>query len=237
MGIMPVIPRIGSQVDSGPRDSFPTMRRVITSVGVVALLLIASISGGVTAQTEDENSLFEQLTGEDTDDKTLGDRVDAVTAAIDGYLERATYAASSTQATLDGTSDAERAQGYATNATEVYNTHNETIESYTNKRVNVTVANWDTIAVEFGVGEATATRYLVADAENGNFVNSKMVNDTTRDVDHTLELDGYAAKNAGKELSYFAEEYAAVDRNVDGSLMTRLQAYAPNVDLPKEVVN
>jgi len=213
------------------------MRRVITTVGVVALLLIASISGGVAAQTDDENSLFEQLTGEDTDDKTLGDRVDAVTAALDGYVERATYAASSAQATLDGTSDAERAQEYATNATEVYNAHNETIESYTNKRVNVTVAEWDTIAVEFGVGDATATRYLVADEQNGVFANSQMVNDTSREVDHTLRLDGYAAKNAGEELEYFAEEYAAEDKNVDASLMTRMQAYAPSVDLPEEVMN
>ncbi len=237
MGIMPVTPRTGSRFDSGLRGSPIPMRRLITSGGVIALLLVASISGGVVAQTEEENSLFEQLTGDDADEKTLGDRVDAVTAAVDGYLERAVYTAGSAQATLNGTSDVDRAQEYAADATEVYNAHNETIEQYTNKRVSVTVASWDTVAVEFGVGDATATRYLVSNAENGDFANSRMVNDTTREVDHTLRLDGYAAKNADKELSYFVEEYAAEDKDIDASLMTRMQAYAPNIELPEEVMN
>lgn len=213
------------------------MRQVITSVGVVALLLIASISGGVVAKTEDENSLFEQLTGEDTGDKTLGDRVDAVTAALDGYLEKAAYQASSAQAVFDGKTDSERAQEYATNATEVYNANNETIENYTNKRVSVNVSEWDTIAVQFGVDDATATRYLVADNQNGNFANSKMVNDISREVDQTLRLDGYAAKSAGEELSYFVDEYAAKNRDIDASLMTRMQAYAPSINLPDKVMN
>ncbi len=213
------------------------MRRVLTSVGVVMLLLVASISGGVVAQTEDENSLFEQLTGEDTDDTTLGDRVDAVTATLDGYLERATYSASSVQATLNGTSDAERAQTYATDATAVYNANNQTIEEYTNKRVTATVSEWDTIAVEFTVGEATATRYLVSEEQNGEFTHSEMVNDTTREVDRTLRLDEYAAESASEELSYFVEEYAAEDENVDASLVSRMQAYASNIDLPEGVMH
>ncbi len=211
------------------------MRHALTSVGVVSLLLIASLSGGVAAQTDDgEHSLFEQLTGEG-DDKTLGDRVDAVTAAIDGYLERASYTATAAQAKLNGTSDAERVQSYATNVTEIYNANNETLETYTNNRVNVTVSKWDTIAIEFEVGDATATRYLLSNERNGEFVDSKMVNDTTRDVDHTLRLDGYAAKSASEELSYFTNEYAADGRDIDASLLTRMQAYAPSIELPEQV--
>ena len=211
------------------------MQRQLASAAVAALLLLAAVSGGVVAQEEEENSLFEEFTGVETnsaDDSGWLDGVDATIATATNWAERATYGVSSM---LSEKTDAERAQTYATNTTEVFNSHNETLATYTDSRVNVTGSEWDTIAVEFGVGDETATRYLVSDYQNGNFTDAVMVNDTNRTVDKTLVLEDYAAKKASDELEYFATEYAAEDRDVDFALLSRMQAYAGNIELPDGV--
>ncbi len=214
------------------------MKRQLASVAVAALLLLAAVSGGVVAQDDEEDSLFEQFTGVETSSAEDSGLLDGVGATIDTagkYIDRTVYGVSSM---LSDRTDAERAQDYATNTTEVFNANNETLTNYTDSRVgNVTGSEWDTIAVEFQVGDATATRYLVTDYENGNFTNGAMVNDTNRTVDKTLVLEDYAAKSAADELEYFTTEYAAENRDVDLALLSRMQAHADNIDLPEGVRN
>ncbi len=212
------------------------MKRQLASVGVAVLLLLAAASGGVVAQEDDEeDSLFEQFTGVETnsnEDSSWLDGLGATVSAASNWGDRAMYGIESM---LSDQTDAERAQQYATNTTAVFNSHNETLVNYTNTRVGVTPGDWDTIEVQFTAGDATATRYIVAENASGNFTSAAMVNQTNRSVDKTMSIENSAAKSAPDELEYFATEYAAEDRNVDMALLSRMQAYADNIDLPEGV--
>lgn len=212
------------------------MKRQLASVAVAALLLLAAASGGVVAQEDDEeDSLFKQFTGVETssdDDSGWLDGLGATTSAASNWADRAMYGVN---ALLSDQTDAERAEEYASNTTEVFNSHNDTLVNYTNARVAATPGDWDTIEVQFGAGDATATRYIVAESADGNFTSAAMVNETNRTVDKTMAIENSAAKSAPEELEYFATEYAAEDRDIDLSLMSRMQAYADNIDLPEGV--
>lgn len=213
------------------------MKRQLASVAVAAMLLLAAFSGGVAAQEDEEDSLFEQFTGVETnsnEDSGWLDGFSAAASAAGNFYDRAMYGVESL---LSDQTDAERAQEYAANTTEVFNANNETLLNYTNARVTATPEEWDTIEVQFTAGDATATRYIVSESADGNFTAAAMVNDTNRTIDKTMRIEDSAAKSAPDELEYFAEEYAAEDRNIDLSLMSRMQAYADNIDLPDGVRN
>ncbi|WP_373190031.1 hypothetical protein [Halolamina sp.] len=213
------------------------MRIAFTSVAVAAMLLIAGMSGAVVAQTEEEDSLFEQLTGTETDDDaTLGERIDATTAALASYQDRAAYSVSTTREKLSGdVTDADLAARYAESTKSTFNQNNATLEDYVNARVNANVSDWDTIAVEHRVGEEPTIVYLLSENSSGEFADSRMVNTTNRTVDHTLVLEDNAAESADEELSYFVEDYAADKKDIDRSLITRMQAYADQIVLPEGV--
>ncbi|WP_153952736.1 hypothetical protein [Halosegnis longus] len=212
------------------------MSRLSTvAVLAVAVLLVTSGAGVATAtQTQEESSLFDQLTGVEvsSSDATLGERVDAVSTVAQKFIDRAMYEFG--KLTAD-TSSMDRAQQYASNTSAVFETHAAALEPYVNQRVSAPVSDWDTIAVEFVVEDATATRYLLADESNGEFTNLRMVNDTTRDVDGTLTIEEFAAEDAASELDYFATEYVAENRDVDMALLSRMQAYSDSIDLPDGV--
>jgi|GEM_PF-783225 hypothetical protein len=237
MGLPPTYPGLVGRFDSGSGIFSIIMRIAFTSVAVAAMLLIAGMSGAVVAQTDEEDSLFEQLTGTDTDDDaTFGERVDATTAALVGYQDRVAYSVSTAQAKLSGdTTDADLAEEYAEDTQSTFNANNATLEDYVNARVNVNVSDWDTIAVEHRAGDASATVYLLSENSSGDFADSRMVNTTTRTVDHTLVLEDNAAESASEELTYFTDDYAATGKDVDRPLITRMQAYVDQIVLPEGV--
>lgn len=210
-------------------------RRFTIAVLAVAVLLVSSGAGVATAtQTQEEASLFDQLTGVElsSSDATLGERVDAVSTVAEKFVDRAMYRVGKLTAS---DSSMDRAQQYASNTSAVFETHAAAIEPYVNERVSASVTDWDTIAIEFVVDDATATRYLLADESSGEFTDLRMVNDTTRDVDGTLTIEEFAAEDAASELEYFATEYVAENRDVDMALLSRMQAYSGAIELPDGV--
>ncbi len=213
------------------------MTRIIASVALATMLLLAGMTGAVVAQEDEEDSLFEQLTGTDTDDEvTLGARIDATNAALAGYQDRASYTASTMSAKVTGEkTNADFAEQYAQDTKATFNINNATLEDYVNQRVSVNVSEWDVIAIEHRVGDASSTVYLTASKNSGSFDNATMVNTTDRTVDHTLVLEENAAESADEELAYFVENYAADGKDIDRALITRMQAYADQITLPEEV--
>jgi len=205
-----------------------------TRVAALLALLVAFaavVPAGVVAQ---EDSIWDGF-GDDDEDVSITERVSIVNEEIGAYLDKAQYTAASF--TTEET-EADRAERYGTEFADTYREHNETLETYANSRFSGNASEYDVIAFEFTVGDATANRYLIADANDStaNFSNSRVVNATDRSVDYEIGLNEFAAKNAPAELEYFASEYAAEDRDIDTKLLVRMsKRYGGDITLPEEI--
>jgi len=133
-------------------------------------------------------------------------------------------------------SDQKQASKYATSFATDYNKHNASIENYANKRFSGDASKYDTIEIDFDVGDAKATRYMVADANGSTFSNSRIVNSTNRTVDKTIGLHDFAAAKATSEFDRFRSKYVAKHKNINHGLMVRMaQHYGTLIDLPNGV--
>lgn len=134
------------------------------------------------------------------------------------------------------TDDEPQVQSYADALQETYNTNNQTLETYVNDRFDGNASEHNVITLEFKAGGDTATRHLVADADNSTFSNSSVVNTTDRAVDHTVTFHDFAASDAGDELQRFVDEYASEDKDIDAPLVNRLaNRYGGDVDASEEL--
>lgn len=201
---------------------------------LLAVCMVTAAVGPAVAQTEDDGGLFDGLTGDE--DMTLSDRLDAANGAIAGWVDRLTYQA---RTLADDRDESQRADDYATDLAETYNSNNDTLETWVNARFSGNASDWNVVKVTLKQEDATATRYLVADVDNttGNFTDSKMVNSTTRTTDAELTLEANAASNAADELQTFVHDYAAKDKTPGRTYLSRMaQQYAGNVELPDGVM-
>ncbi|MFW5911658.1 MAG: hypothetical protein ACOCQV_02860 [Halolamina sp.] len=201
------------------------MRRVLA----VALLLIvagASAPMAVSAQSDDGGVLDGFL--DDEDDGT------DLSATVAGVVDKNVWQASQYLSLSDADEDQQAAEQDRHDLQQAFAANNESIESYANDRFDGNASEWDVIEIAHVRDEGNATHYLVADAENGSFENARMVNETDRDVDHTLTLEEYASDAAHAELDTFVTDYVATDRNVTTGYATRLAAeYSGYVERPE----
>jgi len=183
----------------------------ITSVTVAALVLVASLSGGVAAQ---ENSVVDDLL--DGEDDGL---IASAQAYASGYLDRVF-------AEDTGETAAEAAQ----NTQETFNGNNTTIQAWVNNRTTAS-EDYDVLAFEFTVDGETSTVYLTSNATNDGYQNASMVDSTDRSVDESCTLENLAAQQADTELAAFVDDYAEPGKNVSRSYLAGLAGkYGGSVD-------
>ncbi len=179
----------------------------------------------------------------DSGDSVLGDFVDDESdtdwsAVAAGVMDKVLWQASQYTSLSDAEADQQAAEADRADLQETFNANNESIENYTNARFGGNASEWDVIAINHVRDDGEATQYLVADANESNFSNARMVNSTDRTVDKELTLKGYASDNAHTELETFVEEFVSEDRDVTQSYVRELASkYSGYVELPEGVTN
>ncbi|MFB6121127.1 MAG: hypothetical protein ABEJ68_08445 [Halobacteriaceae archaeon] len=106
------------------------------------------------------------------------------------------------------------------------NTHNGTYEQYVNSRINASESR-DVVAIRCALEDEDGQMqneqvYAVADVVNGSYQNLRIVNDTSRDVDHVIRLSGIAAQEMPDDLVSFREDYAANNKTPGAAYKKRL---------------
>ncbi len=187
---------------------------------LAVMLVIASVGGaavapaGVAAQ-EDDGSFFDGLVSEEGG--SFGAWVAAQTSGFSRWYA-STFGDDEGNAT-------EHANAFA----EEFNRENATIEAYANERLTADTDH-DVFAVYFHDQEGNnVTRYVVANASNGNWSNSRVLtpsefNATNRTQDQYVSLDWYQSRNAEPELDAFVEEYAEPNENLSTGYRAKMLA-------------
>lgn len=196
--------------------------RIATAIMVVLLVTGVTLVGTTpVAADHTSNSGFGEIIDED-DSSTMSqaaDGVGAILAGIDGARQRASFFSRQYVPLIDvetssATEEADAVASY-------YNSHNATLEAYTNERTDLEKNH--TIEMTWHLNGETETRYLLADQSNGSLTTSRVVNSSERTPTHTLEMCGYAADQSEEELRYFVTEYAEPNKDVDNSYRARLK--------------
>ncbi len=203
------------------------------SVLLVALLTTAAVGGAPAAvAAQDGGGVLGDFLDEDDEDG-----VDWSAAAM-ATLNKNIWWASNFDPLSDADEDREKALADRADLQQAFNSHNESIEDYTNARFGGNESAWNVIEITHERDDGNATQYLVADVTNDSFQNARMVNTTDRPVDQSVTLSGYASDAAHDELDHFVEEFVAEDRDVTVAYTTRLATeYSGFVEEPEELTN
>ncbi|MFD1527597.1 MULTISPECIES: hypothetical protein [Halolamina] len=203
-----------------------------------SLLLAAVLTIGVvgaapaTVAAQDDSGVLGDFL-DDTDE----DGIDWSAAAM-ATLDKTRWWASNFDPLSDTDEDREKALADRADLQQAFNTHNESIEDYTNARFGGNESAWNVIETTHVRDDGNATQYLVADVSNDSFQNARMVNTTDLPVDKSVTLSGYASDAAHDELDLFVEESVAEDRDVTVAYTTRLAAeYSGYVEPPEGLTN
>jgi hypothetical protein len=106
---------------------------------------------------------------------------------------------------------------------ETVSTNSAAIQPWVNNRTTANTS-LDVLAIECVVEDTSETDYIIADVDNGSYVNGTMVDATGREVDETCVLEDDAAVRASAEAETFVEEFAEPDEPVSEEFMSRLTA-------------
>lgn len=180
-----------------------------------ALLVLVAVAGGpMGAVAQEDDSIVDDLL--DGEDDGL---VSAAYAYVNGQVDR--LLADETDETA-----AEAAQ----NTQATFNGNASTVQAWVNNRTSASSA-YDVLAFTFEVDGETATIYLTSNATTDGYRNASMVDSTSRTVDESCTLEGYAAQQADTELATFITEYAEPGKNVSNSYLAGLAGeYGSDVD-------
>jgi hypothetical protein len=187
---------------------------------LLSVMLITAMVGGAAvapanvAAQEDDGSFFDGLVSGE--------------GGIGAWLASQTGGFSRWFASTFG-DDEGNATEHADAFAEEFNAENATIEAYANQRLNADDQH-DVFAVYFHDRDGgNVTRYVVANASNGNWSNSRVLtpaefNATNRTQDQYVSLDWYQSEAAGDELDEFVEEYAEPYENLSTGYRAKILA-------------
>lgn len=186
----------------------------------IAVLLVAICCVALVGATPAAASPFDDLSDDDEPDGLLERAQNAasvVIAAASGLVDRAMYTAGSVIGDdPDAASDA--------NATlETFNQHNESIRTYLNNRSAADPA-YQVLEVEFVHGDDSETIYIVAkmEANETEYSSIGAVQETDREVDESITLEGFAAASASDELEFAVGEFVEPNESVNESYRAEL---------------
>jgi len=192
-----------------------TRALLLATMLVIATVGGAAVAPATVAADEDDGSFFDGLVSEEG-------------GSLGAWIASGTSGFSRWYASTFGDDDG-NATEYAEDFAEAYNAENETIEAYANERLEAD-DNHDVFAVHFHDRDGNnVTRYVVANASNGNWSNSRVLtptefNETNRTQDQSVSLDWYQSRNAAPELEAFVEEYAEPKENLSTGYRAKMLA-------------
>jgi len=206
----------------------------LTRKSLARALIVAAIVTGVTfatapAAAQSDTSPLDGILGDDDEAGPLESASSygkSLWSAASGLQDRAGWwiannaipdVAANNVAWLDN--DGPTASEEAASVTSYYNSHNATLEAYANDR-----GNWssnETVEIVIHLDGTSETRFLLANASDGNLTSSRMVDSTERTPTHDLEVCGYAAEQAQEELERFTTTYAETGDAVTKSYLAK----------------
>jgi len=193
-------------------------------IALAALLVVATVTG-VTFPTapafaQSDTPLGDVLGGETASEQAMSG-LSATWEAIWGYQDRAVW---TTLAAKDQTASEEMG-GVAT----YFNANNATLMDYANARRDFT--SNETVEFTLRLNGETTTRYIVANATDGNLTRAEIITSTNRTETHVLEVCNYAADQSHEELETFTTEYAEPNESVDAAYLGKMKGrYGDDVE-------
>jgi hypothetical protein len=199
------------------------MNRTLT-VLLAFLVATSALTGVVVAQEDDADATFAEKLIEPGDQGAPGIGIDIARAAA-----RATSLPDRLYTQLVG--DEGNASKHAQDFQDEFNQNNDTIQAYSNKRINASTS-LDVLELTF-TDEAgnQATVYLAATVSNESYQNMRVVDNTSRTVDESITADWYLSRNAASELEAFVADFAEPDRDLTQTYKAKMIAkYASDVN-------
>lgn len=196
-----------------------TNRRLLVLCLCVLLIGAAVAPTAAVAQSDeddDDDSLVDAALGTAAN---FTDQVSGVTEFASGIVTNARYRVFGPET--------ERTPGEcAADIQSEINSHNGTYEQYINDRITASESR-DVVAIRCALedddGEMQNEQvYLVTDVTNGTYENARVVDDTSRDVDHVIRLSGIATQEMPDDLVAFREDYAAQNKTPGSAYKQRL---------------
>lgn len=169
---------------------------------------------------------------DDTDD---GSFVDGLVSEQCTWTEVACLTASNTgklskwYADLTTDTDGETADQYAADLQQEFNAESADLQALGNDELDASTSR-DVFRVCLNdQQDGHAERYVVSNISNGDWTDTRMVNQSTfdslnRSVDHNVSLDWYASRNAADELEAFDEKFADDRKNVSKTYHAKMVA-------------
>jgi hypothetical protein len=180
---------------------------VLVSALVLGLLGLVLFSDDAAAQ-EDDDSVLGDLTSEQASGFAAGIR-GRIGALLSGLFDWGEPETTAPEACAD--------------LRETVSSNSAAIQPWVNNRTTANTS-LDVLAIECVVEDTSETDYIVADVDNGSYVNGTMVDETSRTVDETCVLEDDAAVSASAEAETFVEEFAESGEPVSEEYMSRLTA-------------
>jgi hypothetical protein len=179
---------------------------VLVSALVLGLLGVVIFSDDVAAQ--DDDSVLGDLTSEQASGFAAGIR-GRIGALLSGLFDWGEPETTAPEACGD--------------LRETVSSNSAAIQPWVNNRTTANTS-LDVLAIECVVEDTSETDYIVADVDNGSYVNGTMVDETDREADETCVLEDDAAVSASAEAETFVEEFAESGEPVSEEYMSRLTA-------------
>jgi hypothetical protein len=180
---------------------------VLVSALVLGLLGLVLFSDDAAAQ-EDDDSVLGDLTSEQASGFAAGIR-GRIGALLSGLFDWGEPETTAPEACAD--------------LRETVSSNSAAIQPWVNNRTTANTS-LDVLAIECVVEDTSETDYIVADVDNGSYVNGTMVDETSRTVDETCVLEDDAAVSASAEGETFVDEFAESGEPVSEEYMSRLTA-------------
>ena len=194
-----------------------------------ALIVIAATSGLATAQSDEGDSIIDEVFDDDDSESRLSALREAGSFGV-GYAKG--WASRITAGVTDLVGDEETWSVNATASTlrSDITTHAGDYESWLNNRTTADTSR-DVLEVTVENETASETFYVAADVENGTYRNLTATGSTNRTVDETCTLSGRAAEEAPGELETFRSEYVTANESVPPGYLGRMAAeYSEGID-------
>lgn len=134
---------------------------------------------------------------------------------------------------LFGFEEATSAPSEANQTQQFYNQHSSAFTKYINTRIagdEVALKNYDTIAITWKLRNETTTKYWLGLRDGDGFATTTIENSTTREVDETLVLSGYAAVRSEEETKAAYESFVKPGKAPSAGYQATLKAqYGPDI--------
>ena len=206
------------------------MKNTLTSLFAALLLVTAVVPGGVAAQadTTDDGGITDTFDGLIVENR-------AIQAAIGGY-QNARYEAASwspVDVPLVGPDDPPTASEQAAALRSFSDGKRAALIDYANAQAadEVDVRNHDVVKLALESSDDEAVVYVVSNTTDGEVTNVSVVNETSQQVDYTVDLNEHATREVVDDAEYAYENFVVENRSVDALEARFGSKYAGNVEI------